>query len=196
MEKLLVEINDSKKESMNSFSLPWKSDVLCYNLGHNSPELSISALDVLEKFTGELDVKDVYTLFITTPIDKATMSCISKMINVKYLYITKNVKIQNLKFIHSMVYLNQLIVLDSDMSYEDAVQPVRMLINKKYKTIQKMNKDEPAKQMELYMELSMDGIFIRSSNFLDKQYNIAMIETLRKDIISQSSEIYLLPSNK
>lgn len=144
MKRILI---DNKQEDLKkiAYSIPWKSDTVCFNFKH--PEIF-----VLDSEIEELqDEGSVETLVIGCKL--VDYSFISKMNNLRQLYIYSGDNIYDLNFIENLVCLQQICICNSHV---ESIQPIANLIKNK------KEKHTNSKEFKEKLECDIEGIYIET----------------------------------
>ena len=144
MKRILI---DNKQEDLKqiAYSIPWKSDTVCFNFKH--PEIFVLDSEIQEL----QDEGSVETLVIGCKL--LDYSFISKMNNLRQLYIYSGENVYDLNFIENLVYLQQICICNSHV---ESLQPIANLIKNK------KEKHANSKEFKEKLECDIEGIYIET----------------------------------
>ncbi len=147
MKRILI---DNKQEDLKqiAYSIPWKSDTVCFNFKHPETLVLDSEIEELQ------DEENVETLVIGCKL--LDYSFISKMNNLRQLYIYSGENVYDLNFIENLVYLQQICICNSHV---ESLQPIANLIKNK------KEKHANSKDFKTKLECDIEGIYIETDRY-------------------------------
>lgn len=131
---------DDKEDKDRMYPLPWYSDSHCFNF--KCPNRQIYP----DKITDIKRPSYVETLVIACKLDDYTF--ISRMKNLRQLYIYDGANITDLSFLKNLLKLHYLCVLDSHIT---TLEHLRELIDRKYEVYKRASKNEKDEVRLTYM---------------------------------------------
>lgn len=136
-----------EKPNVKYYSFPWRSDATCYNF--HVPEIMVPDDRIEEMITDPLEVE---TLVVTADLED--YSFISKMKNLKQLYLYNAYHLENLFAFEKLVKLRQLMIMHGGILCMDSIDS--LLVNKK-KAL-----DASKKDIRALITYGMEGMYIHA----------------------------------
>lgn len=157
------------------YFLPWSADAICFNF--KAPDRFITPGREMEEIK-----RPSYVETLVIGCDLSDYSFISRMKNLKQLYIYTGMNLEKLDFFENLVYLQHICICCNAAS----IDPLLKLIEKKYALYKQMPESEDFKGRLMY---GIDGLFLSSPSYKGDASIFLKSDICRSEIIVNGQRI-------